>query len=844
MTTISGDATTLDRALPRIVTALASLPTDAIFGWRQLMKRKVVTSAAVLSLALAIGACTAAFRLVDALFLRPMPVRDPGSLYSVSYHGFDFRTGEPETWFSNSYPLFRQMRAALKGQAEVVAVSFISHTDLTYGSDADTEKAYRQSVSGEMFSEFGLRPALGRLLTEDDDRVPGAKPYAVLSYDYWTARFGQNPAVIGRTLRMADAIYQIVGVAPKGFTGTEPGTMTDIFAPTMMEAGSVNRDNSFWLRIFVRVKSGIRTESIGARMDEIYQVAEKDRAKRFLNFPKHLLATYPNAHLVLRPAGEGASNMQIEYRSALIALCVLVAMVLLIACANVANLMLAQAAAREREMALRVSIGASRWRLLQMVMVESALLGLMAAGLGMLFAWRAAPLVVSKINPPDDPARLVLTTDWAVVAFGLALALGVTLLFGLIPALRASGVKPVNALKCVEGHHAKPRFMYALIAAQVAFCFVVLFAAGLFAATFEKLAKQPTGFSADRLLLLDTVTKQAQPPARWVQMADRLRAVAGVETVALEAWPLLSGTMHNDRISVNNAPPSEVLTFFLSVSPGWLDTMKIPIISGRDFRDTDSHPSVAIVNEMFAKQYFDGANPVGKSFATKGPNGESTHFDIVGLAGNASYRSLREETLPQAYIPMHSVDAAGTSQQIRGATIVVRTKTADPAALSQTLRRVMAQADPVFRISTVSTQEALVQGQTIQERLLANLALFFAGVALLLATVGLYGVLNYSVLQREREIGIRVAVGAQAQNIAWLVTTRVSATVMLGALAGLILALGSQRYVATLLYGVRATDPWVLVFPAAVLLTAVLLAVLPAVRRAVTIDPSVMLRAE
>jgi ABC-type antimicrobial peptide transport system permease subunit len=327
-------------------------------------------------------------------------------------------------------------------------------------------------------------------------------------------------------------------------------------------------------------------------------------------------------------------------------------------------------------------------------------------------------------------------------------------------------------------------------------------------------------------------------------MADQLRAVSGVQAVALEGWPLMSGTMHNDRISVNNAPPSEVLAFFLAVSPGWLDAMKIPLISGRDFRDTDAHPSVAIVNEMFAKQYFDGANPVGKSFETKTPDGANRHFVIVGLAGDASYRSLREEMLPQAYIPIHSVDTAGAAQRIRGATIVVRIKTTEASTLAGTLRRVVAQADPVFRVSTVNTQMELIQAQTIRERLLANLAVFFAGVALLLAAIGLYGVLNYSVMQREREIGIRVAVGARAENIAWLVTTRVAAMVAVGALAGLILALGSQRYVATLLYRVKATDPWMLVFPTTVLLTAALLAVLPAVRRAVKIDPSVMLRAE
>ena len=226
-----------------------------------------------------------------------------------------------------------------------------------------------------------------------------------------------------------------------------------------------------------------------------------------------------------------------------------------------------------------------------------------------------------------------------------------TLVFGLIPALRASGVRPLDALKGATERYAKSRLMYGLIAAQVAFCFVVLFAAALFATTFENLAKQPTGFSADRILLLDTVTEQAQLPVKWDQMADHLRTIAGVRSVALEAWPLMSGTMHNDRISVNNAPPSEVFAFFLAVSPGWLETMKIPLRAGRDFRDSDVHPGVAIVNEMFAKQYFDGANPVGKSFETRAPDGANKHFEIVGLAGDASYRSLREEILPQAYIP-------------------------------------------------------------------------------------------------------------------------------------------------------------------------------------------------
>ncbi len=840
----------------RVIGWLDALRADVVFGWRQLTKNKVTSGAAILSLALAIGACTAAFRLVDALFLRPMPVSDPSSLYAVSYNGFNNKTGEPTTWGSNSYPMFQLMRDALKGQADVVVSSDpVNRTDITYGSVQETEKAYWQNVSGELFSNFGLKPALGRVLQADDDRIPGAKPYAVLSYDYWARRFGRDPSVIGRTFHRGDTVYEIVGVAPKYFTGTEPGAMADIFVPTMMEAGSVNRDNSFWLWMFVRVKPGVDVKTLQSKMNGIYQTQEKERAKGFQNFPKYLLDKYPNTTLVLKPAGMGSSTMQSNYGSALMALSVLVAMVLLIACANVANLMSAQAAARAREMALRVSIGAGRLRLVQMVMVESAMLGLMAAALGLAFAWRAAPLVVSRINPPDNPAQLVLPADWAVVGFGLALAVSVTLLFGLAPALRASGVKPVSALKGGEEPHAKRRLMYGLIAAQVAFCFVVLFVAGLFATTFAKLTRQPVGFAAERVLLLDTVAQHAQPPVKWDQMAATLRAVPGVQAAVLEGWPLMSGTMHNDRISVNGSAPSEVFTFFLPVSPGWLEAMRIPMIGGRDFRDSDTKPGVAIVNETFAKQYFHGANPVGSSFETKGPDGVNAHYEIVGLVRDAAYRSLREAMLPQAYVPIHQAAVAPTTQPaapaaagalrpMGDATIMVRTSNDDPILLSETLRRAVAQTDPEFRVSGVRTQTGLIGAQTLRERLLASLALFFASVALLLAAIGLYGVLNYSALQREREFGIRIAVGARIGSIARLVTAEVFAMVLVGAVAGLALGMASVRYVETLLFGVKGNDPAMLMVPTIVLLTAALLAALPAVLRASRIDPAMMLRAE
>jgi len=312
---------------------------------------------------------------------------------------------------------------------------------------------------------------------------------------------------------------------------------------------------------------------------------------------KEDIDNYLNQTVLLEPAASGVSDLQSETRRPLAILGVLVALVLLIACANVANLMAAQASARAREMAVRVSIGGGRWRLVQLVLVQSAWLALLAAVVGGLFAWWSGPFVVSMINPPDNPARLLLPADWRVLGFGLGLALVVTLLFGLVPALRASSVNPVSALKGGEDPHSKRRLMHALIGIQVAFCFLVLFVAGLFVKTFDRLSHQPTGFSADRLLVLDAVAKQPQPLEFWEQLADHLRSVQGVETVALTDSPLLGGNSWNNFVSINGAPPNGVLSFMRGVSPGWLEAMKIPLIDGRDFLPADTHPGSALVKE-------------------------------------------------------------------------------------------------------------------------------------------------------------------------------------------------------------------------------------------------------
>jgi predicted permease len=823
----------------RILTWLDSLLADARFGWRQLKKNKIASAAAILSLALAIGACTAAFRLIDALLLRPMPVAGAERLYVVARHGLNM-DGEPGVFDGMEYPLFQRMRAAVKDQAELIALSYNSRVDLTYGTDEEMEKAQMQHVSGWMFSAFGLRPAIGRLLTASDDETPGVHPYAVLSYDYWKSRFGQDPNVVGRTFRLGDTAYEIVGVVEKPFTGTEPGTVTDIFIPTMMDA-RVSQSGWSWIRILAQLKSDLASEPVRQRLQENFRTFQEEQASSRAGLPKARLANFLNQKIMLDPAVAGVSGMQRDNRSGLLTLGALVSLVLLIACANVANLMGAQAAARSREMALRVSIGAGPWRLVQLVLAESAWIGLLAIAIGGLFAWWSAPFVVRRINPPDDPARVSLPADWRVIGFAVGLTLAATFLFGLIPALRASAVKPASALRGGDNPHAKRRLMNLLVAAQVAFCFLVLFVTGMFVTTFERLSHRPTGFSAERLLTLSTVTKSPQAPASWDQVAAGLRSVPGVEEVAFSEWPLLYGNMANASISINGAHPGPVIVHFLTVSTEWPEIMKIPFVEGRDFRADETHPSVAIVSESFAKAYLDGEDPLGKSFTLKE---NPVPIRIVGVLRDAHYQNMREAISPTIYFPFHSTDASGTLQPKSYGTFIVRTASANPLALAQTLRQEVPRARPGFRVDNIRTQQEINDAHIVRERLLAMLAMFFASVALLLAGIGLYGVLHYSVVQRQKEIGIRLAVGAQGGNIARLVTVEVFAMVMTGALTGLALGMMSVRYIESLFYQVKATDVSVLAFPSLAILGAALLAAVVPVLRAMRIDPATMLRAE
>jgi predicted permease len=383
--------------------------------------------------------------------------------------------------------------------------------------------------------------------------------------------------------------------------------------------------------------------------------------------------------------------------------------------------------------------------------------------------------------------------------------------------------------------------MHGLIVAQVAFCFLILFVAGLFVATFNRLSNRPMGFSADRIMVLNVVLTRPQQAAVWDDVADRLSGVPGVEKVAIAGWAVFAGNSMNNFISLHGERPGPVLTYFLNVSPGWRETMQLKLVAGRDFRPDETSPGAALVNETFAREYFNGENPVGRSFLRRLTE---VPYRIVGMVADAPYRSIREPILPVAYVPFRQVDSAGAPGSYGRASFIIRTAGGNPLALAQTMRLEVTRARADFRVSSIDTQEELNRAQTVRERLLATLAVFFGYVALLLAAIGLYGVLDYSVLQRRREIGIRLAIGAPASRIALTVTIEVFSMVVIGAVAGLALGFWSIRYVETLLYQVKATDVSMLALPSLILFAAAFLAAVPAAIRAVRIDPVAMLRAE
>jgi predicted permease len=512
----------------------------------------------------------------------------------------------------------------------------------------------------------------------------------------------------------------------------------------------------------------------------------------------------------------------------------------------VANLLIAQAVVRANEMALRVSIGAGRGRLIQLVLVESALLAICSSIAGALFAWWAAPFVVSLLAF-QEPVQLVLNANWRVLGFGVVLAVAITVLFGLAPALRASAVKPFSALKVRDDRLGHRRLVRSLIGVQMAFCLFVVFTAGLFAVTLRNLSTRPLGFDPDNLAVLEINVAGAKQPAQvWADVGERIRETPGVESAAFAMWVPLSENRWRAPVSVDGRSSGDDSPFFLGVSPAYFSTMRIGLVAGRDFRIDDStralepgagKPSasvVGIVNESFARTYFEGRSAVGRQVLVRQDRDTDVAMEIIGLVRDATYYDVREPMRPTVYVPNDARNQAA---------LVVRT-TGDPIALGPALRRSVTQFRRDFQVTNVATQRAFVQRQLLRERLLATLSLFFAAVALFLASVGLYGVLNYAVIQRRREIGVRMALGARAVHVIRGVTAEMMSPVGIGTLVGLGAGLAFGRLIERILFEVKPTDPLTITAPLLTLAAAAALAALPPAIRAVRIDPAQTLRSE
>ena len=819
------------RALP----TLDALAADLVFGWRQIVRHRTVTRSAVLSLGLAMGATLAAFRLVDALLLRPLPVADPSRLFAITTSTLDM-DGALEERDDFDYPTFRRFRSATAGRADLMLIGMAVRRPIRIDPPA-SEPAVQQFVSGNVFSALGLQPALGRLLGPADDVTPGGHPVVVISHDFWRGRFAGDNGVIGKTFLIGERRVEIVGVAPEGFTGTEPGALTDFFIPATMNPEALDSVGWSWFRVWLKPSPGVRVEEVRALLQTQFRVDVLARAKKLpSDTPRSRIDAFLTQHLDLQAAGAGVSATQKAFRRPLWILAALATLLLVIACGNVANLLLARAMSRRTEMSLRVSIGAGRGRLLQLLLVESALLALFSCVAGALFATWAAPVVVAMLGSADQPIRLVLPLDRRMLAVACALTTGVTALFGLAPALRASAVRPIGALR---GRDPSQRLSAFLLCTQMALCVFLLFGASLFLGTFKRLVEKPLGFAPHDLLHIIVEGRTKLDPTKWEQLATSLHGTPGVESVAVAGWAPLTGNRWRSSITIDGRSSEPNAPNWVTVSPGYFATMKTPVFEGREFRWDDRPPGagprtasgVAIVNHAFARTYFDGQSPIGRQVIV---DGSGAAMEIIGTVADAVYFDVREPVHPAVFVPL----STGT-----GATVLVRT-TAHMPDVPALLRRDLSRLDPSLIVRDVVPFEAIVTRQMIRERLLAILSAFFAGLALVLAGIGLYGLMNYSVSRERRQIGLRMALGARPRHVISLIIARLMAAICIGAVAGVVCGLAFSGTVATVLFEVDPASPEVLMIPLVTLGAIAVLAAIAPVLHAVRIDPAETLRVE
>lgn len=818
-----------------------SILQDVAFGLRLWRKNVIGTASAVVSVSLAIGACTAAFSLIDALILRPLPVRDPQQLVYAVYRS----QVAPDDRASFNYPLFERMRDASRAQMQLFSMSYQSRRDAVFdGSGGQPEKVYGQWISGAALSILGVTPALGRLLTESDDLKPGQHPVAVLSYDFWSRRFGLDPTVLGRWVTIRGKQLQIVGVTEKGFTGVEPGVMTDLWAPSMMwDDAAISSTGWSWFRIWGRLQPGVTSDQAQTVLQTVFTNFRRDRAAGArADEPRESVERFINTPLYLRPAANGPSDLRTSFARPLWVLGSIAFLVLLIACFNVASLLIARAAARDREMALRLAIGAGRGRLIQQLLIESALLSVASCLLGLFIAAKAAPLIVAMLSTSQSVVRFDLQLDWRVLGFLTGAGCATAFLFGLAPALRASAVSPNDALKSGSVKQTVRISLFRpLIAAQTAFGFLVLFVAGLFLASFAKLVHSDFGFDSSNVAIVEVEAKglgQGEKAAAvWHQLVDRLRESPNIQSASLSGWSLFEGSASTQTLRIPGRPVEAFEPFYLPVSPKFLETMRIRLLDGRDLEWRDGQPeqpSAVIVNESFARRYYPGESPLGRRFFRVGSGSALIAQDIAGIAVDAKYRSARDAALPTVY---------AFYRPQSGASLQLRTHL-EPGTLAAWLRDELPRVHPAFRMTGITLQSTLVDNTLVKERTLAVLSGFFSVVAIILVAVGLYGVLSYSVVQRTREIGVRMALGARPLGIVGLVISEIGLVTALGLGLGIAAGFGASRFITTLLYEVKPSQFGSVAAPLLFLLCVCALSALAPALRAVRTDPMTALRDE
>jgi len=848
---------------------------DLRYGIRMLRRSPVFTLIALCSLGLGIGANTAIFTMINVMMLKSMPVKDPGQLALFTYSGTN---GDPSLSFS--FPLVERFQANTTAFTGVMAAAGGGLVHMTVAGAGDQSDLVRPDrVTGNFFQVLGINPILGRVITEDDDRKYDAHSVVVISYNFWKRRFGLDPSVIGKAITLNDNPYTIVGVTPSGFTGMEIGGNPDMWYPVWMidqtPAGIANRQNSsmiqkisWWLRIIGRVKPGVSMSQAQSEMDGVFQQMLNEIAEtRSKNWTASDKNKFFSQKMALQPGGGGYSYIRFRFIKPLYILMIIVGLVLLIACANVANLLLARAATRQKEIAVRLSIGANRFRLIRQLLTESMMLSIIGGALGLLLSRLFTGLLANYVTNGATQFSYDVNPDLHVLEFTIAVSLITGILFGLAPALRATGFDLVPALKDTTGNlrigGGRIALDKILVVVQVALSLFLLIGAGLFVRSLQKLKNVDTGFDAENVVIFDLNIRPGYKPAQIAaltrQLLDKLETLPGSRSASATEFTPLSGSSMSFGTTIPGYTPSpddNMSSHVMRVGPRYFETMGIPVLLGRDFNRKDDvdpnasannanpttqpvqpavekRPKPAIINQTMANFFWKGENPIGKRF--NGSN-DDPGYEIVGVVKDAKYENMREKVDRAFFLP-YLMESHGAG------TFILRTYNS-PAAAIASVQQLVREQDKNAQALNVRTMESVVDSSLIQERFIAQLASFFSLFALLLACIGLYGIMSYGVARRTKEMGIRMALGAQSGKVIWMVMSQSLLLVVIGIVIAIPAAVMSTKFVSNYLFGLTTTDPTTIAMATVVLLgVAALAGYLPA-RRASRVDPMIALRYE